>query len=81
MSNQVKIVGPGLEGTITAALLANISSSNNPLLHKMIMETSRPNFLGTAEDFPDFKRQWGEYHNMLKATFPCVQEGQLLQIF
>jgi hypothetical protein len=69
-SNQVTFLGPGLDGSVTAALLANISSSNNPLLHQILMEASRPNFQGSAEDFPGFKRQWGEYHNMLKATFP-----------
>jgi hypothetical protein len=57
LSNQVKIQGPGLDGRVTAAFLANISSSNNTLLHQMIMEASRPNFQGSADDFSDFKRQ------------------------
>jgi hypothetical protein len=45
------------------------------------MEASRPKFQGSAEDFSEFKRQWREYNHTLKETFPCMGEGQYLQIF
>jgi hypothetical protein len=76
-----QISDQNLEIGAAAAFLSHFSSGNNPLLHQIVMEASRPKFQGSAENFSEFRRQWREYHATLKSTFQGIGEGQMLQIF
>ena len=53
----------------------------NPVLSQLIMNTSKPLFLGTTAHFPEFQRSWDEYLSLLKATQPGLQEAQILALF
>ena len=63
-----------------AALLMNISNVNNPLLSQLVMEANKPKFQGTAVQFSEFRRQWGEYSKLMRSTFPSIGEQQILSI-
>ena len=59
----------------------NFSNVNNPLLSQILMEANKPKFQGTAEQFSEFRRQWGEYSKLMRSTFPSIGEQQILSIF
>ncbi len=53
----------------------------NPLSNQILMNTERPKFQGTAENYAEFKRGWNEYHRIIKANSPGTNEGQILHFF
>jgi hypothetical protein len=63
------------------ALFASFASMGNPVLSQLIMNTSKPLFLGTTAHFQEFQRSWDEYLSLLKATQPGLQEAQILALF
>jgi len=75
------ITGPTMDMNMATAMFMNMTAMNNPLLSQVIMESSRPKFSGSADNFSEFRRQWGEYSQLIKDTYPAIGNPQLLTIF
>ena len=59
LARGVGMIGTGSDAMTTAALMMNFAAMNNPLMSQLVMGTNQPKFKGTVENFPEFRRQWG----------------------
>ena len=74
------MIGTGSDAMTTAALMMNFAAMNNPLMSQLVMGTNQPKFKGTVENFPEFRRQWGEYIRKVKSLYPALGGTQLINL-
>ena len=67
-------------GPTTANMLMSFAAMNYPLMSNLVLGANQPKFKGTAEHFPEFKRQWAEYLRTVKTSFPAQGDSQLLNL-
>ena len=72
------MIGAGSE--VTATMMLNLAAMNNPIMSQIVLGANRPLFRGTAEHFPEFRRQWGEYLRLIKSSYPGMGQGQLVNL-
>ena len=71
----------GTDALSMTALMATLTSINNPLMSQVLLNTNKPQFQGTMSQFPEFVRQWKDYKKILLTLQPGMPEGQLLVLF
>ena len=76
----VGVIGAGSEAATAAAMMMSYAAMNNPLLSHAMILVEKPKFRGTAEEFPEFKRQWKEYVQTVLSSFPAMSGTQMLTL-
>ena len=74
------MIGAGSETISAETMMTDFSAMTHPLMSRLVLSLGQPKFEGTAEDFPEFKRQWCEYVRTIKSAFPAMGGSQMVNL-